>query len=256
MSIIGRFSNLIKSNLNAAVDKLSDPAKEVDLLISEMEEELKKLRLELRDQIVEEKLAQKRVDEVFRNVAKWQEHAERAVRANDDELAKEALVRQAEAEKKLETAEGVLAEHSKMVAKMHQDLKSGETKLTEIKGKREALKNRARAAQKGTSGEGASAFDRFKALVEEIEDKEHQAEAMAEIEPELGAARQDDRDRETSQRFDRLLAGSIGTGTGTGTGTGKDPEGKKGPAMSQKDAEMDVRLAALKAKLDKRTEEV
>ena len=51
MSILGRFSNLIKSNLNAAVDKLSDPAKEVDLLIEEMEEELKKLRLELRDQL-------------------------------------------------------------------------------------------------------------------------------------------------------------------------------------------------------------
>ena len=35
MSILGRLSNLIKSNLNSAVDKLSDPAKEVDLLRTE-----------------------------------------------------------------------------------------------------------------------------------------------------------------------------------------------------------------------------
>ena len=98
MSILGRLSNLIKSNLNSAVDKLSDPAKEVDLLITEMEEELVKLRGELRDALVQEKLAQKRVDEAYRNVQKWQEHAERAVRAGEDDLAKEALMRQADGE--------------------------------------------------------------------------------------------------------------------------------------------------------------
>jgi phage shock protein A len=241
MSILGRLSNLVKSNLNAAVDKLSDPAKEVDLLITEMEEELKKLRLELRDQIVQEKLAQKRVDEAYRNVQKWQEHAERAVRGGDDELAKEALVRQSEAEKKLEATESVLAEHSRLVAKMHADLKSGEVKLIEVKGKREPLKNRARAAQKqaAAGSGGGTAFDRFQHLVSEIEDKEEQAAAMAEIEPVIGAAVQEDRDRQTNERFDRLLAGEGGEG---------------GAVKSPKAAEMDARLAALKAKLDKNPE--
>ena len=44
MSILGRLSNLIKSNLNSAVDKPSDPAKEVDLLITEMEEVFRERR--------------------------------------------------------------------------------------------------------------------------------------------------------------------------------------------------------------------
>lgn len=249
MSILGRLSNLVKSNLNAAVDKLSDPAKEVDLLIEEMEGEIKKLRIELRDQIVAEKLSQKRVDEAYRNVQKWQEHAERAVRAGDDELAKEALVRQSEAEKKLEATESALAEHSRMVAKMHADLKGGENKLVEVKGKRETLKNRARAAQKQAqagSG-GGTAFDRFQHLVAEIEDKEEQAAAMAEIEPVLGSAMQEERDRQTNERFDRLLsAGGDANGSANGSGSG--------PARSPKAAEMDARLAALKAKLDKNPE--
>jgi len=248
MSIVGRLSNLIKSNLNAAVDKLSDPAKEVELLITEMEEEMQKLRIALRDQIVQEKLSQKRVDEAYRNVQKWQEHAERAVRAGDDELAKEALVRQAEAEKKLQATEAALTEQSHMVAKMHADLKSGEAKLTEIKGKRETLKARARAAHKQAGGGGAgggTAFDRFKDLVSEIEDKERQASAMAELEPELGAAVQDERDRQTSERFDRLLAASAAA-NGSSAGAG--------PLKSAKDAEMESRLAALKAKLDKQAE--
>ena len=246
MSILGRLSNLIKSNLNSAVDKLSDPAKEVDLLITEMEEELVKLRGELRDALVQEKLAQKRVDEAYRNVQKWQEHAERAVRAGDDELAKEALIRQAEAEKKLEATEQALAEHSRMSSKMHADLKGGEVKLVEIKGKREVLKNRARAAQKQTeagSG-GGTAFDRFQHLVSEIEDKEEQAAAIAELEPVLGAAVQEDRDRQTNERFDRMLSSGAAHGATTPAGLPK----------SAKDAEMDARLAALKAKLDKQPE--
>lgn len=233
MSILGRLSNLIKSNLNSAVDKLSDPAKEVDLLITEMEEELLKLRGELRDAMVQEKLAQKRVDEAFRGVQKWQDHAERAVHAGEDDLAKEALIRQAETEQKLQAAESTLAEHSRIVAKLQGDLKSGEAKLVEIKGKREALKSRARAAQKQAGGDG-SAFDRFSALVSEIEEKEHQAEAMAELEPELRASQQEDRDRQTSARFDRLLGpGSAGEGT------------------AGKDDEISARLRSLKAKLDK-----
>jgi phage shock protein A len=237
MSILGRLSNLIRSNLNAAVDKLGDPAKEIDLLITEMEEEMKRVRIELRDQLAREKLLQKKVDEEYRGVQKWQEHAERAVHAGDDELAKEALRRRDEAEKKLEGAEGNHAEQSRLVAKLTEQLKAGDLKLTEIKGRRETLKARARAAKQSTAtgGEG-TAFDRFNSLVSEIEEKEHQAEAMAALDPELGAAAQVNRDIETQQRFDRLL----GPGGGAGSSQG-----------SAKNGDLDARLAALKAKLDK-----
>lgn len=237
MSILGRLSDLIRSNLNSAVDKLSDPAKEVDLLITEMEEEMKRLRTELRDQLAREKLQQKKVDEEYRGVQKWQEHAERAVQAGDDELAKEALRRRDEVEKRLEQAEANHAEHSRLVAKLTEQLKAGDLKLSEIKGRRETLKSRARAAKQATSGGEGTAFDRFNSLVAEIEEKEQQAEAMAALDPELGAASQANRDSETQQRFDRLL----GAGPGTGSGKAGDPKAN----------EMDARLAALKAKLDK-----
>lgn len=238
MSILGRLSNLIKSNLNSAVDKLSDPAKEVDLLIEEMEDELKKLRLELRDQLAREKLTQKKVDEEYRAVQKWQEHAERAVQAGDDELAKEALRRRDEQEGKLAAVEKTLAEHSQLTAKLAAQLKAGDQKLTEVKGKREALKARARAAKQAASPEG-TAFDRFNSLVSQIESQEEQAQAMAELLPELHPGVQDDKDRQTSERFDRLLASGSG-----------QAGSQAGSARSEKDQELDARLAALKAKLD------
>ena len=36
MSLLSRIGNLFKSNLNAAIDSMSDPAKEIDLLVAEM----------------------------------------------------------------------------------------------------------------------------------------------------------------------------------------------------------------------------
>lgn len=241
MSIFSRLSNLLKSNLNAAVDKLSDPAKEIDLLITEMEEELSKLRLELRDQLVREKMGQKKVDEEYRGVQKWQDHAERAVQAGDDELAKEALKRLAEVEKKLQNAEAAHAEHSKLVAKLHADLKSGNEKLAEIKSKRETLKARAREAQKATGNGEGSAFDRFSTLVNEIEDKERQAEAIAELNPELGAANQTSRDRETEARFDRLLANA--------SAAPADGDGAALVKRTLPESDLDRRLREMKEKL-------
>ena len=250
MSILGRLSNLIKSNLNAAVDKLSDPAKEVDLLITEMEDELKKLRLELRDQLVREKLAQKKVDEEFRGVQKWQDHAERAVQAGDDELAREALRRRAEAEARLETAEQTLAEHTRLTAKLGDQLKVGDQKLTEFKGKRETLKSRARDAKRAADPE-ASAFDRFSTLVAQIEEKEQQAEALAEIAPELAPHVQENRDRETEARFERLLS-SPAAGAGAGVGADGALVRAQPQFKSAKEAAVDARLAELKARLDKK----
>jgi phage shock protein A len=227
MSILSRLGNLIKSNLNAAVDKLSDPAKEIDLLIEEMEEELSQLRATLRDQLVQEKLAQKKVDEEFRNVQKWQDHAERAVRASDDELAREALRRRVEAEARLEASEKAHAEQSRHVQKLTQDLKDSDRKIADIKMRKASLKLRAKTAKQAANPEG-TAMDRFNRLVAEIETQEEQAAAMAELVPEIGAHRQDDRDRATEEKFNRLL------------GSGSESGGKEG--------EIESRLAALKAK--------
>jgi phage shock protein A len=236
MKILDRLSNLLRSNLNSAIDKMSDPGKEVDLLLEQMEDESRRARLALRDNLAQEKLCQKRVDEAFRNVARWQEHAERAARAGEDELAKEALRRVDEAERQLDAAEKNLAEQSHIVARMTDQIRQNDRKLLEIKARKETLKARARTAKGAIDGEG-DAFSRFDNLVSQIEQNEHQAEAMADIaaDPTLSRTLQTDRDRKTEEKFDRLLPASAGK-------------------AGQSHDEMDARLAALKARLDKRGE--
>lgn len=230
MKLLDRLSNLVRSNLNAALDKMSDPAKEIDLLIEEMDTETKKARVELRDQIAQEKIFQKRVDEHFRSVQRWQQHAERAVQAGEDDLAREALRRQQEAERQLEAAEGELSSQSHLVVQLTDKLRSNDRKLAEIKGRKETLKARARISQQALRPDG-NAFDRFDQLANQIEVSEHQVEALAEMNAELSpgtSAGREQADMEVAARFDRLL-----------------------PGKSDKDRDLDDRLAALKARLDK-----
>ena len=125
----------------------------------------------------------------------------------------------------LVATERLHAEQSRHVQKLTDDLKSGDQKLQEIKSRKESLKSRARAAKQSSSPDG-TAMDRFTRLVAEIETQEEQAAAMAELVPELGAQRQDDRDRATEERFNRLL----------------------GPGKDGKESDIESRLAALKAK--------
>src|SRR5262249_22610916 len=98
MGILDRISGLIKSNLNAAIDHMSDPEKEIDQLILDMEEQVRRAQKEVRTTLANEKLQRQRVEELERSAASWEDRATRAVGAGDDALAKEALKRKAQVE--------------------------------------------------------------------------------------------------------------------------------------------------------------
>src|SRR5262249_4401116 len=98
MGILGRMSTFIKSNVNDAISRMTDPGKEVDLLIDEMEEAAKKARQEVKTCMAEEKRLGQQASRQRTEAAEWERKAENAVRAGDDALAKEALARKADAE--------------------------------------------------------------------------------------------------------------------------------------------------------------
>ena len=57
MGIFDRVSKLIKSNTNSAIDKMQDTSKEVEQLVVEMEDQLRKARLETQKGMAAEKLS-------------------------------------------------------------------------------------------------------------------------------------------------------------------------------------------------------
>jgi phage shock protein A len=188
MGILGRMSTLIKSNMNDLLDRMTDPAKEVDLLIDEMEESAKKARLEVRTCLAEEKrlsaLAQKQRDEA----ADWERRAMQAVTADDDALAKQALARKAEQAALAEESEKAAADQKAYVEQLLSSLKALDQRVAEVKARRGTLKQQARAgkAQRTSSASGGGAFEEFERMSAKIDSIEAEAQADDEMQRAQG----------------------------------------------------------------------
>lgn len=203
MGIFRRLSQLIRSNVSSVLDKMSDPAKEIDYLIVDMERELKESRVELRNQLAQEKLLEKRAQEAYRQVQRFQDHAQRAVQAGDDNLAREALRRLQDSEQKLHDVDTLYQQQRALVLEMMEKLKHFDRKLATIKLRKETLKVQAKMS-KQSSGTASTAFERFEEIEARIEMGEYQANAWAEVNS-LSALPSS---TSTTTRFDRLLGES------------------------------------------------
>jgi phage shock protein A len=219
MGILDRLSTLVKSNLNAAIDKMSDPGREIDQMVIELDENLKKARLEVLATLAEEKKLKQRVEALGRDVDEWQARAERAVRAGDDALARQALERRNEIDSERAEAEKARAEQAAYADQLGAALRAAEARVKEVKLRKETLKAQARASRGKTAG--TDAFDKYEQLVTGVD----VAEAEAQLDEELAAARHEDaKSREVERKLAELEKGN----------------------------EIEDRLAALKAKLDKK----
>lgn len=183
MGILGRINRVIKSNVNEVLDKMSDPAKEVDLLIIEMEGGLKEAKAEVISSTAAAKRLEMRVGEVQREVDRWQQRAEQAVRGGDDELAREALKRKVEHDRELETAQRNVAEQRGYVDELKASLKALEARLEDVKLRKGSIKQRARAAKDGEQPlAGSKAFSKFDELERRIEAQEEMQEITSSME--------------------------------------------------------------------------
>ena len=147
MGILDRISRLVSSNVNAVIDKMSDPGKEIEQLIIEMEQQLRNARKEVQTALAQEKRQRARAEALAKSSREWEERAERAVRAGDDSLAKEALARKAQIDAEGQEATHGLAEAQGYAEKLTSSLKQLEQRIGEVKLRKETLKAKARASK-------------------------------------------------------------------------------------------------------------
>lgn len=196
MGILGRINRVIRSNVNELVDRMSDPAKEIDLLIVEMEEGLKKAREEVVSTTAMAKRTELECKRLEEEVERWQRRAEQAVRAGDDQLAREALGQKMTVDQELGAAGRAHQEQLAHIAELKGSLKALEIKLKDVKLRKESLKQRARAAKEGKKGlAGGKAFEEFDRLESRIEAMEEIGEIDASMEA---------REAATAAKFARL----------------------------------------------------
>ncbi len=211
MSILGRISDLISANVNAMLDKAEDPEKMANEYLRQLTNELYEVRTNVAAAMADEaKLEQRRIASSA-EVTQWATKAEAALRAGDEELAKAALGRKVQAQKLADQYAEQERAQEEQVSAMQEALVQLETRIAEVKAKKEliiAKKNRAQtqeALQRTAQSMGhITAMDKLDQLEERVDDQLNKAEAMAKL--EQGSLEARFKDLEKDSEVDAELA--------------------------------------------------
>jgi len=142
MGILQRFSDIMRSNINAALDKCEDPARIADQTLIDLRRDLAEVRKETAEVMTAERSSSRLVDQCKANIAKYMNAAQNALRAGNEADACTLLAKKQEYETNLvslqanrdaahQNAESIRQMHDKLV----RDIESLEARKTAIKAK-------------------------------------------------------------------------------------------------------------------------
>lgn len=189
MGIITRFKDIMASNVNALLDKCEDPEKMIDQYLRNLENDFASVKAETASVMAEEKSAKRKLDECQEEIDKMAEYATKAVSAGNDDDARQFLQKKAQLTEKqavLQKSYDICVDNSAKMKEMHAKL---ENDITELKGKRDLLKAKAKVAQTQQkinkmsssadhAGSTIAAFDRMEEKINKMTDE---ADAMEEL---------------------------------------------------------------------------
>ncbi|MEO6529079.1 MAG: PspA/IM30 family protein [Gemmatimonadaceae bacterium] len=210
MGIFDRLSALFSSNINDLISRAEDPEKMLTQILVDMRGQLVKAKQQVASAIADEKRLRDQADAEFKQAQDWERRAMLAIQEGRDDLAKQALVRQAEHLGHGEQLAQTWEQHKLDTDKLKNQLRDLNDKIEEAKRKKNLLVARQRRAQASqriaetmSSLSEKSAFEAFARMEERIETNERQIKASAEIDDEFSG---DTLHRE----FKQLEKGSVG----------------------------------------------
>ena len=191
MGFFQRLASLIKSNLNDLISRSEDPEKMLNQIVEDMTNQLAEAKKMVALSIADEKRLEKQTQQELESAAGWEKRAMLAVKAGNDELAKEALARRKEHESTAEQFRDQWQKQKASVDQLKLALRALNSKIEEAKRKKNLLiarKKRAeaqKAIQETMGGlRNASAFETFDRMAGKIEQMEAEASAQAELNEE------------------------------------------------------------------------
>lgn len=188
MGIFDRIKTIFKAEANAAIDKMEDPEKILNQSIRDMTEKLNEAKAQVAESIAYEKRLKMQYDKALEKAKEWENKAMMAVNANRDDLAAEALGRQAEAQREADGFREQWQAQKQGCDNIKAKLKQMNDKIEEAKRKKALLVAKAKRAEAnktihntlaGISDDGAfAAFDRMAEKVETLEAESQAAEEL------------------------------------------------------------------------------
>ncbi len=172
MGIFSRIKQGISSKANSALDKAIDPAKELDMMILDLEEGKKKALQELITYKATAKTLDADMEKYKAKAAEWERRAMNAVKVGDDEAAKTALKEKRNAEQEAAKIERDKHEAASYAIQLNKSRKEFETKLQLLKMRKGTLATQlaaGRAPGGDAFGNDSSVWDKFKAAEDRID---------------------------------------------------------------------------------------
>lgn len=183
-----RVSTVVGSELNSLLDKAEDPVKMLDQFMRDMAEDIREVEGAVAKQIANEKMLKRKADDAQAMVDKRQKQAEKALNANDEDLARRALQDKGEHEKQATMLKESWERAKKDSDVLRDKLEEMKKEYQEMNLKKDALKARAESAQTRTKMNrtmSSIGSDDSKAGFNRMEEKVMRFEAEAETSDDL-----------------------------------------------------------------------
>ncbi len=198
MGVLQRFGDIMRSNINALLDKAEDPAKMVDQYLLDLRKDLAEVKEDTAEVIANEKSAQRAVDECQAHIDKYANAARNALQAGNEADARKLLTSKQQYEAQLVSLLENLAAATANADKMRQlhnklvdDIQALEMRKDAIKAKVSTAKAQDKINDLSAASERASssmdAFARMEAKADKMLD-------AANAEADLNAAATSDED--------------------------------------------------------------
>ena len=215
MGIFSKIKSGISSKANAALDKAIDPEKELDMAIIELDEGRKKALQELISYKATAKQLDNDMEKQRTKAAEWEKRAMLAIKAGDDDAAKEALRQKKGCEIEANKIERDKHEAASYAIQLNKSRKEFETKLQILKLRKGTLATQiaaARSAGGDAFGNDTSVWDKFKAAEDRIDQEAIETEVDASMRGEEAEAALFDAKLSAAAGTAGLLVGGDGSG--------------------------------------------
>jgi phage shock protein A len=169
MGIFSRFSDIINANLNSLLDKAEDPEKIVRLMIQEMEDALVEVRSHAAKAIAERKERERFLHQIDQQAMDWQARAELAIRKGRDDLARGALIENAQLAERRVSVEREVQLITEQVTKLNDDIGSLQAKLADAKNRQRAILLKSRHADATLKVRGHTHSSKLDQMLERFE---------------------------------------------------------------------------------------
>lgn len=188
MGIFDRISTVIKANINDLISRAEDPEKMLNQIIEDMREQIAEAKKGVIEVMATEKRLEAQYKKELEEVSEWENKAKLALSKGDENLAREALVRKNEVQKRAtEYKEQYEAQKSesdqiqtalrKLVAK-YEEANRKKSLLIAKQKRAEAQKKVANTMSSISDSDAFSYFNRMEEKVEQISAEADAATAL------------------------------------------------------------------------------